>query len=142
MRPSLHLVLLLSLCSLFAQSLVSAATNTEHLLLGHGTDASTPGPKLLYVWQYDCIFDWEPVQIRDQQSSSMITWLLSLRDRLTLTRQKPLGEPLMVRLLTQNMVEPLTSWLKPSCCVCPLHPACLVMCCQPCELIPCGKPLH
>lgn len=54
------------------------------------------GPKLLYVWEYDCIFDWEPVQVTDELAANMIAWLLDLHDRLTVTLQKPLGEDLTV----------------------------------------------
>ena len=82
-----------------AQCFVSAAgTGTEQALLSHAAGNPNSGSKLLYVWEYDCIFDWEPVQVRDDLTASAISWLLSLHDRLTVSRHKPLGEDLMVSL--------------------------------------------
>ena len=55
--------------------------------------------KLLYVMEYDCMFDWEPI-IREQQlTDGVLAWMMNLRDRLTVTAQTPLGEELMVSLV-------------------------------------------
>ena len=96
-RPLVRLILWCWV--LYAQCFVSAAgTGTEQALLSHAAGNPNSSPKLLYVWEYDCIFDWEPVQVRDDLTASAISWLLSLHDRLTVSRHKPLGEGLMVSL--------------------------------------------
>ena len=80
-----------------AQCFVGAAgTSTEQALLSHAAGNANSSPKLLYVWEYDCVFDWELVQVKDDLTASAISWLLSLHDRLTVSRHKPLGEDLMV----------------------------------------------
>ena len=45
-------------------------------------------PKLLYVMEYDCIFDWEPVKVEAGVTDEVLAWLLSLKDRLTVTYQR------------------------------------------------------
>lgn len=79
----------------------------------------------------DCIFDWEPVQLQDELTvSKLVSWLLGLHDRLTVTCQHPLGEELMVYLYSQQLrraeltpypcccstkiLQPVTFWVKPS----------------------------
>ena len=46
--------------------------------------------------EYDCIFDWEPVSLGRGVTDDVLAWLAGLKDRLTVTSQKPSGEDLMV----------------------------------------------
>ncbi len=55
--------------------------------------------KLLYVMEYDCQFDWEPVQLEKGLTDEVLAWLMSLHDRLTMTTQQPLGQELMASCL-------------------------------------------
>lgn len=55
-------------------------------------------PKLLYVMEYDCMFDWEPVKLEQGVTGGVLAWMTQLQDRLTLTLQTPLGKELMVSL--------------------------------------------
>ena len=57
-------------------------------------------PKLLYVMEYDCVFDWEPVKLEQGVTNGVLAWMMQLQDRLTLTSQTPLGQELMVSLLS------------------------------------------
>ena len=57
-------------------------------------------PKLLYVMEYDCMFDWEPVKLEQGVTNGVLAWMKQLQDRLTLTSQTPLGQELMVSLLS------------------------------------------
>ena len=72
---------------------------------GSDTLARTPSEdsgrrlKLLYVMEYDCQFDWEPVQLEKGLTDEVLAWLMSLPDRLTMTTQQPLGEELMASCL-------------------------------------------
>ena len=53
--------------------------------------------KLLYVMEYDCMFDWEPVE--QGSAHGVLAWMMQLQDRLTYTSLTPLGEELMVSLI-------------------------------------------
>lgn len=55
-------------------------------------------PKLLYVMEYDCMFDWEPVKLEQGVTNGVLAWMTQLQDRLTLTSQTPLGQELVVSL--------------------------------------------
>lgn len=55
--------------------------------------------KLLYVMEYDCMFDWEPVSLEPKLTDGVLAWMLNLHDRLTVTSETPLGEELMVSLI-------------------------------------------
>ena len=55
--------------------------------------------KLLYVMEYDCKFDWEPVHPEKGVTDEVLAWLMGLHDRLTVTAERPLGEDLMASLL-------------------------------------------
>lgn len=59
-------------------------------------------PKLLYVMEYDCIFDWEPVKLEHGVTNGVLAWMARLQDRLTVTSQTPLGQELMVSLKTPS----------------------------------------
>lgn len=61
------------------------------------SDTRARSLKLLYVMEYDCIFDWEPVKLEKGLTDGVLAWMMSLQDRLTVTSQRPLGEGLMVR---------------------------------------------
>ena len=52
--------------------------------------------KFLYVMDYDVMFDWEPVLLEKGVTDGLVAWLTKLRDRLTVTVEKPLGEQLKV----------------------------------------------
>lgn len=54
--------------------------------------------KLLYVMEYDCMFDWEPISLEQELTEGVLAWMTNLHDRLTVTSQMPLGEELMVSL--------------------------------------------
>lgn len=65
--------------------------------------ASAKGhPDLLYVFQYDGQRDWAELRTDAPFTASAVTWLLSLRDRLTMTSKRPLGDSLTVRLTRQT----------------------------------------
>ena len=61
------------------------------------SDTRTQPLKLLYVMEYDCMFDWEPVKLEKGLTDGVLAWMVKLQDRLTVTSQRPLGEGLMVR---------------------------------------------
>lgn len=50
---------------------------------------------LLYPFEYDSHSDWELVPY-DDASVEVVTWIMGLTDRLTVSRQLPLGQDLMV----------------------------------------------
>lgn len=140
--------LLLWACALLAQQCpTTAASSSEDTLLSHAADASDSGPKLLYVWEYDCIIDWEPVQVEDTPTASMMFWLLGLRDRLTVTRQRPLGQALMVgqghcwlALHSVCVLVCRTCWCNRCCCMLALpasrhNGSCLYLPYHPCHTI-------
>lgn len=58
-------------------------------------------PKMLYVMEYDCMFDWEPVKL-EEGVTNVVAWMMQLQDRLTLTPQTPRGDELMVSLVHYN----------------------------------------
>ncbi|DBA98213.1 TPA: hypothetical protein ACH3X1_001139 [Trebouxia sp. C0004] len=58
--------------------------------------------KLLYVMEYDGKLDWQPVQLEKGLTDDVLAWLTNLRDRLTMTIQRPRGEELMI---------PITWWV-------------------------------
>ena len=93
MQPPIAMVWLTLLC---VGSLISAAIG-DLKAAGpiQAANASISDPKLLYVWEYDGPIDWEAVS-GTGVTATMITWLLNVRDRLTVTRQRPLGGDLMV----------------------------------------------
>lgn len=66
------------------------------------TPAHTPTPNLLYVMEYDCMFDWEPVKLEEGLTNGVLAWMTQLQDRLTLTSQSRLGDELMVSLVIYN----------------------------------------
>lgn len=69
--------------------------------MGLDTPSQTPTqpPKVLYVMDYDGMFDWEHVILREGLTDGLIAWLWRLRDRLTVTKERPLGEYLRVSSL-------------------------------------------
>lgn len=56
-----------------------------------------PEMKFLYVMDYDGLFDWEHVLLEKGVTDGLVAWVTKLRDRLTVTVEKPLGEQLKVR---------------------------------------------
>lgn len=50
---------------------------------------------LLYPFEYDGHQDWELVPY-DDASVGVVTWMMGLKDWLTVSRQLPLGQNLMV----------------------------------------------
>ena len=78
----------------------AAAAPTEALHIG--PELRTRPLKLLYVMEYDCMFDWEPVHLEKGLTDDMITWMLNLQDRLTVTAQQPLGEELVVSAFARS----------------------------------------
>lgn len=80
--------------------LTPETSNASNSLQGHGRHL-----KLLYVMEYDCIFDWEPVKLQTGVTDDVLAWMLNLQDRLTLTSQNPLGEELMVRSVVPCVLE-------------------------------------
>lgn len=89
---SLSLIWLAAFCEVQA-SLPPHYSNTVQ---DFGSKASSAGIPSLYVWEYDNQFDWEPVRSDNWMTTQVIKWLCSLRDRLTVSLDKPLGEPLLV----------------------------------------------
>ena len=64
------------------------------------------GLNLLYVLEYDGMFDLEPVHLSDPHTAAVVEWALSLSDRLTMDRHA--GQDLMVNLpLTRNVEQEL-----------------------------------
>ena len=90
-------------CCCFAFQLGAAAvpmkdpTQVSVLQAALSAQANRP-PKLLYVMEYDCIFDWEPVSLETGVTDDVLEWLSSLKDRLTVTSRQPLGDELIVSL--------------------------------------------
>ena len=78
---------------------LAAAVAASKVCTPTASEARTKRLKLLYVMEYDCIFDWEPVKLERGVTDEVMVWLLNLQDRLTMTSEQPLGEELMVRLL-------------------------------------------
>ena len=81
-------------------TLVALLTTTAVTLAdGPPKALRTPAkPKLLYVMEYDCMFDWEPVKLEQGVTNGVLAWMTQLQDRLTLTSQTPLGQELKVSL--------------------------------------------
>lgn len=65
--------------------------------------------KLLYVLEYDCMFDWEPISLEQELTDGVLAWMTNLHDRLTVTSRMPLGEELMVSLeRCSNLIVTMT----------------------------------
>ena len=50
--------------------------------------------------EYDGKLDWQPVPLEKGLTDDVLAWLINMRDRLTMTTQRPLGEELMASRLT------------------------------------------
>lgn len=80
-------------------SVAAAHSDSDTLAQTPSQSGSGRRLKLLYVMEYDCQFDWEPVQLEKGLTDEVLAWLMSLHDKLTMTTQQPLGKELMASCL-------------------------------------------
>ncbi len=83
------------------------------------SDLTARHPKLLYIMEYDCKFDWEPVKLERGLTDDVVAWLLNLQDRLTVTAEQPVE--LMVRQSVRSGEQAVsfTASVQSCCCMVP-----------------------
>ena len=83
------------------------AAATDHAYTNHVAETGTQ--RLLYVMEYDMDFGWQQLAYTQKVQTGVVSWMLSLRDRLTLSPQNAHGNDLQVQHHTAVLLR--TAWL-------------------------------
>ncbi len=59
--------------------------------------AQTGRPRLIYIMEYDMDFDWQQLAYTQKIQTGLVSWVFSLRDRLTVSPHNYRGNDLQVQ---------------------------------------------